>query len=86
MLFQSQNVFEQWGQQIKDAWETADWIEVWGWIIFAIGILCIVLLIIFTEYKRPERDSIKFSVIVIIIGSLCLGIGLHMILTAGGLW
>jgi hypothetical protein len=81
-----QTIFDEWGEKIKIAWETADPVEIWGWIIFSIGIACVFLLIFFMEYKRQERDSIKFSVITMVIASISLGFGLHMILIANGLW
>lgn len=84
MIFST--IFDQWGEQIKYAWEHADPVEIWGWILFSIGIVCIFLLIFFTEYKRQERDSIKFSVIIMVITAITLGFGLHLILTANGYW
>ena len=81
-----QTVFDQWGKQIKEAWEAMDPVEVWGWILLSIGIICVMLFIIFTEYKRPERDSIKFSVIIILFAAVFMGIGLDMILMANGIW
>jgi RsiW-degrading membrane proteinase PrsW (M82 family) len=88
MLFQGggESVFERWGNAIKDAWENADPVEVWAWVIIIIGIIALFLLIFFTEYKRKERDSIKFSVITLLIASICFSLGLTMLLNAYGVW
>jgi len=84
MLYQS--AFEKFGTSIKNWFINLDPISVWGWVIISIGIVFVFLLIFFTEYKRPERDSIKFTTIIIILASFCLGLGLHMVLTSSGLW
>ena len=84
MLFQ--NALEKFGTSIKDFFVNLDPISAWGSIIITIGIVFILLLVFFTEYKRPERDSIKFTTIIIILASICLGLGLHMVLIASGLW
>lgn len=81
-----QTVFEEWGKKIKDAIEKADPIEVWAWVLISSGIFLVFLLILFTEFKRPERDSIKFSVIIVLLASLCLGLGMHLMLLVYGLW
>ena len=64
----------------------ADPVLVWAWILIVIGIIFSVLLVFFTEYKRKERDSVKFTAISILIASFCLGIGLHLLLVANGNW
>jgi hypothetical protein len=84
MLFQT--IFDEWGEQIKQAWMNADPIEIWGWILVVFGITFVALLIIFSEYKRPERDSVKFSAIIVVLASICLGFGLHLVWTASGYW
>ena len=81
-----QNAFEKFGTSIKNFFINLDPIEAWGVILMIIGVIFVFLLVFFTEYKRPERDSIKFTSIIIILASICLGLGLHMILIAGGLW
>ena len=81
-----QNAFEKFGNSIKNFFIDLDPIEAWGVILLILGIIFVSLLVFFTEYKRPERDSIKFTTIIIILASICLGLGLHMILIAGGLW
>ena len=84
MLFQ--NALEKFGTSIKDFFVNLDPLSAWGSIIISIGIVFVLLLVFFTEYKRPERDSIKFTSIIIILASICLGLGLHMVLIASGLW
>ena len=86
MIMLLQNAFEKFGTTIKNFFINLDPIEAWGWVLIIIGIIFVLLLVFFTEYKRPERDSIKFTTIIIILSSICLGLGLHMILTAAGLW
>ena len=84
MLFQ--NAFEKFGTSVQNFFINLDALEFWGGFLVAIGFIFVFLLVFFTEYKRSERDSIKFTTIVIILASICLGLGLHMILTASGLW
>ena len=84
MLFQ--NAFEKFGASVQNFFLNLDPLEFWGGFLIVIGFIFVFLLIFFTEYKRPERDSIKFTTITIILASICLGLGLHMILTASGLW
>lgn len=86
MIMLLQNAFEKFGTTIKNFFINLDPIEAWGWVLIIIGIIFVLLLVFFTEYKRPERDSIKFTTIIIILSSICLGLGFHMILTASGLW
>ena len=86
MIMILQNAFEKFGTSIKNFFINLDPIEAWGWVLIIIGLIFVFLLVFFTEYKRPERDSIKFTTIIIILASICLGLGLHMILTASGLW
>jgi len=84
MLFQ--NALEKFGTSIKNFFVNLDPLSAWGSIFITIGIVFVLLLVFFTEYKRPERDSIKFTSIIIILASICLGLGLHMVLIANGLW
>ena len=86
MIMLLQNALEKFGTTIKNFFINLDPIEAWGWVLLIIGIIFVLLLVFFTEYKRPERDSIKFTTIIIILSSICLGLGFHMILTASGLW
>ena len=86
MIMLLQNAFEKFGTTIKNFFINLDPIEAWGWVLLIIGIIFVFFLVFFTEYKRPERDSIKFTTIIIILASICLGLGFHMILTASGLW
>lgn len=85
MLFQD-SVFQEWGQSIREAWQNMDIVGFWGWILLVLGILTFFLLVFFTEYKRKERDSVKFTAITVIVASVLLGFGLHMILIARGIW
>ena len=80
----SLNVFEEWGEKAKIWWENLDPVNVWGSILVTIGIAAFILLIIFTEYKREERDSMKFTMIILVIFALCAGFGFHMILVSNG--
>ena len=84
MLMQS--VFEKWGEDIKLAFENADPVEVWAWVLLSIGIVCAFLLIFFSEYKRTERDSMKFTIIMVFLTSIFLGLGFDMLLTVQGKW
>ncbi|UYP45829.1 hypothetical protein NEF87_002114 [Candidatus Lokiarchaeum ossiferum] len=79
-------VFDGLADNWKNFWSTLDYVAFWGWILLVLGVIFLFLLIFFTEFKRPERDSVKFTSIVIIIAAALMGIGLHMVLTAGGLW
>lgn len=85
MIFQGESVFERWWNDINKTIQNADPVEVWGWVLLSIGVVLTLLLIMFTEYKRKERDSIKFSAIIILFASAFLGIGLHMVLISYGL-
>ncbi len=67
-------------------WGDMDYNAFWGWVLVILGVICLFLLIFFTEYKRPERDSVKFSAITVVIASILIGFGLNMVLIAGGLW
>ena len=78
-------VFERWGESIRTAWQTADWIIFWGWVLMIVGIACVFLIIIFTQFKRKERDSIKFTSITTVIAGILLGFGFHMVLVGNGL-
>lgn len=80
-----QTTLEKFGSSIEKFFQNLDPIEFWGSFLMVVGVFFIFLLIFFTEYKRVERDSIKFTTITIIIASICLGLGLHMLLTASGL-
>lgn len=84
MLFES--VFQRWGRAIRLWWVDMDWNVFWGWGLIILGILCVALLITFTQFKRKERDSVKFSAIMVVIASLLFGFGLHMILIGRGFW
>ena len=79
-------VFDGMGESWRNFWGNLDYVAFWGWILLVLGVIFLFLLIFFTEFKRPERDSVKFTSIIIIIAAALMGIGLHMILTAGGLW
>ncbi|MHA1777454.1 MAG: hypothetical protein ACTSWC_11815 [Promethearchaeota archaeon] len=85
MLYQT-NVLEKWGQSIKETFQNMDYNGFWGWILVILGIITLFILILFTQYKRPERDSIKFTAITLVVASVFLGFGLHMILIARGIW
>jgi len=82
----SQTVFDQWAKDIQAAFANADPIMVWAWILLISGIAAFFFFIFFTEFKRAERESIKFSVITTVIASICIGLGLHFFLTASGYW
>ncbi len=77
-----QGVFEQWGQNWQDFVETADPVRIWGIVLLTLAIVCFALLVFFTEYKRPGRESVKFTAIILVLFSLFAGFGLHMILIA----
>ncbi|MHA1521342.1 MAG: hypothetical protein ACTSVZ_13295 [Promethearchaeota archaeon] len=79
-------IFEEWGQNFKDYWTNMDYVGFWGWVLLALGFLSFFLLLFFTEYKRTERDSVKFTAITVIISSIFFGFGLHMVLISRGLW
>jgi hypothetical protein len=83
-MYYTLNVFEEWGQKIKAWWETLDPVNVWGTILLIVSISMLLVLILFTEYKREERDSMKFSLILILIIAICGGFGFHMILISNG--
>ncbi|MCF2139146.1 MAG: hypothetical protein K9W44_03745 [Candidatus Lokiarchaeota archaeon] len=85
MLFQN-NVLQEWGQSIKETFQNMDYNGFWGWILLILGILTFFLLILFTQYKRPERDSVKFTAITLILAGIFVGFGLDMILIARGIW
>lgn len=79
-------VFEKWGEAIRLAWQNADWNLVWGWVLMILGLASVFLIITFTQYKRKERDSVKFTAIMTVIAAALLGFGLHMVLIGNGLW
>ena len=79
-------IFERWGESIRTAWQTADWNIFWGWVLLVVGIASVFLIIIFTQFKRKERDSVKFTAIAGVVAAALLGFGLHMILIGRGLW
>ncbi len=79
-------IFEEWGQNIKDYWTNMDYVSFWGTVLITLGVLTFFLLLFFTEYKRAERDSIKFTAITVVISAIFLGFGLHMVLISRGLW
>lgn len=84
MLYQT--VFDTWAENIKEAIENTDPIMAWGWTLLIISLVFVFALIYFTEFKRKERESVKFTAITLVIASLFFGFGLHLILTADGLW
>lgn len=79
-------VFDRWGEAIREAWQNADWNVFWGWILIFFGLACVFLIILFTEFKRKERDSVKFSAIMTVIAAILLGFGLHLVLIGRGIW
>lgn len=79
-------VFQKWGESIRDFFKYMDYNAFWGWILLFIGVLSVFLLIIFTQFKRTERDSVKFSAITTVIAAIAIGFGLHLILLSQGLW
>ncbi len=81
-----ETVFQKWGEAIREAWQNADWNVFWGWILIVVGILSVFLIILFTEFKRKERDSVKFTAIMAVVASIFLGFGLHMVLIGRGAW
>jgi hypothetical protein len=85
MIFQGESVFERWWNDINKTIENADPVEVWAWILISLGIALALILIMFTEYKRKERDSVKFSALIILASSACFGLGIHMLLISFGL-
>ena len=64
----------------------ADPNQVLGIILIIAGIISVFLLVLFTEFKRKERDSVKFTFIIMLIASLCLGLGIDLYLVAIGRW
>lgn len=84
MLLQS--VFSGWADSWREFWADLDYVMFWGIIILILGITLLFVLIFFTEFKRKERDSVKFSAIIAVIASILMAWGLHMILTAQGFW
>jgi heme/copper-type cytochrome/quinol oxidase subunit 3 len=81
-----QTIFDEWGKQIKAAIDSADPLAVTAWVLLSIGCVFLFLLIFFTEYKRKERESIKFSFITGIFAAIFFGIGLHLLLISNGNW
>ncbi len=55
-------------------------ILVFAWILIVVGVLAAIALIGYTEFGRDV--SIPFSVVMIIIASLCIGFSIHMFLVA----
>ena len=84
MLLQS--VFSSWADSWREFWADLDYVLFWGIIILVLGIICLFVLIFFTEFKRKERDSVKFSAIIAIITALLMALGINMILVANGFW
>ena len=85
MIFQGESVFERWWNDFNKTIQNADPVEVWAWVLISLGVIFALLLIMFTEYKRKERDSVKFTGLIIFVSSACLGIGIHMLLISYGL-
>jgi uncharacterized membrane protein len=81
-MLAQQTFFEEMWDRAKNAVENANPVEVWGTVLIIVGIVFAALLIVFTEYKRQERDSVKFSMIMITMMSVCIGFGTHMRLVA----
>jgi hypothetical protein len=79
-------VFDEWGKAISDFFTNLDPLNAWAWILIICGIAAIFVLIFFTEFKRAERDSMKFTAIILVVASVLLGLGLHFLLTYIGLW
>jgi hypothetical protein len=79
------NIFEDWGEKIKIWWDNLDPVNFWGIFLLVAAIVMLLFLVLFTEYKREERDSMKFSIIFIILIAVSGGFGLHMILISMGL-
>ena len=84
MLLQS--VFSNWSDSWREFWADLDYVLFWGIIILVLGIICLFVLIFFTEFKRKERDSVKFSAIIAVITALLMALGINMILVANGFW
>jgi hypothetical protein len=82
----AQTIFDQWGTDIKNFFANLDPIYAWAWVLIVCGIVALFMLILFTEFKRTERESIKFSFFALLIAAACLGFGLHLLLTYLGLW
>ncbi|MHA1646182.1 MAG: hypothetical protein ACTSVU_04020 [Promethearchaeota archaeon] len=80
------SVFTKWGASIKEFWATMDYNLFWGWFLVVFGLIFLTFLIIFTQYKRKERDSIKFTAIIIVLAAICLAFGFDMILVSSGIW
>lgn len=56
---------------------------VFGWIFLVIGLVALVVLLIHVE--AGKEFSIPFSAITIIILSICLGLGIQLLLVAAGI-
>jgi MFS superfamily sulfate permease-like transporter len=84
MLLQS--VFSSWADSWRNFWADLDYVLFWGIIILVLGVILLFVLIFFTEFKRKERDSVKFSAIIAVIASILMAIGLNAILVANGFW
>ena len=84
MIFQT--VFAKWGESIRDFFLYMDYNLFWGWILFVVGLASVFLLIMFTDFKRQERDSVKFTAITTVVAAFLLGFSLHLLLMGYGLW
>jgi hypothetical protein len=85
-VFLLQTVFEEWGKKIKEGIANTDPVMVWAWIFLISGLIVGFLLVFFTEFKRTERESVKFSLITAVFVSILLGLGIEFMLTAYGYW
>ena len=55
-------------------------ILVFAWLLIVFGVLAAIALVIYTEFGRDV--SIPFSVVMIVVTSLCIGFSIHMFLVA----
>ncbi len=53
-------------------------ILVFAWLLIIFGVLAAIALVIYTEFGRDV--SIPFSVIMILVASLCIGFSIHLFL------
>ncbi len=83
MSFQIANIFFQ--NNVNPTSSGKDLLG-WGWFLIVFGIICFILLVVFTEFKRKERESMKFSIIIIILTSFSIGLGIDLLLNYSGIW
>ena len=83
MIAQSDSRF-QFFQKIADWFKNIDPIVATAWTLIVLAFVFFIMLLLFTEYKREERDSVKFTSIILILFSLCAGFGVHLLLISGG--